>query len=196
MSQLMTLLLSIAISRSVLAYTVVSQPQLNLIVPGARIGNMVLGQNGTEVLKRFGKPDIIDAGMSQTRQVWLGRGYSRATLFIHTTANGAIDAEPSSGVTIDVVRTSSTRFHTSAGISVGSTLAQVRRMYPHLHRASSENPSIIFCDRRHGIAFEFTRDKGDAHCAGITVFLPGHSYLASNHDISALIQCSPGYHKR
>jgi hypothetical protein len=196
MSRLMTLGLSVAISQSVLAHRVVSQPQLNLIVPGARIGKMVLGPNGAVVLTKFGYPDIVDAGMSQTRDVWLGRGNSRSTLFIHTTANGAIDAKPLSGVTIDVIRTSSNRFHTASGISVGSTLAQVRRAYPLLHRARSENRSVLFCDRRQGIAFEFTKDKLNARCAGITVFAPGHSYLPTNHDISALIQSSPGHNKR
>ena len=55
-----------------------------LIVPGKSMGKMALGPNGTEVLKDFGKPAIEDAGMSQTRQVWMGKENRNTTLSIHT----------------------------------------------------------------------------------------------------------------
>ncbi len=190
MSKLVTLLLSIAISHCIMAPRSVAQSQTNLIVPGTRIGKMVLGANGAAILKKFGRPDLLDAGMSQTRQVWLGKGSSKASLFIHTTANGVIDAKPMAGVTIDVIRTSSTEFHTASGISVGSTLAQVKRSYPLIHRSVRERQSVIFCDRRHGIAFEFTLNKQNARCRAITVFLPGHGFLPTYHEISSLIQTS------
>ena len=69
-----------------------------LIVPGKSVGRMSLGPNGRATLSRFGKPDAYDAGMSQTRQAWLGKGKDRATLYVHTVQNGALDAKPAQGL--------------------------------------------------------------------------------------------------
>ena len=148
-----------------------------IIAPGKRIGKMALGPNGAETLKRFGQPDIRDAGMMQTRQVWLTKGNRNATLYIHTTANGAIDEKPDNGVSIDIVRTSSGIFHTTAGIRVGSTRTQVLRSFPRARRAHEIKEAVIYSEPRKGIAFEFANDSATARCIGITVFIPGDSQI-------------------
>lgn len=158
-----------------------------LIVPGRSIGKMSLGPNGTAVLKRFRKPDIADSGMSQTRQVWLVKGNRKATLFIHTSANGALDVKPENGVTIDTIRTSSPSFRTVSGVAVGSTLAQVRRHFPRVRRNRASNHAVIYSDPRRGIAFEFASNMATAHCIGITVFRPGHNHIVTREDVSRLI---------
>ena len=122
-----------------------------IIAPGKRIGKMALGPNGAETLKRFGQPDIRDAGMMQTRQVWLTKGNRNATLYIHTTANGAIDEKPDNGVSIDIVRTSSGIFHTTSGIGVGSTRTQIMHTFPRARRDKDINGTIIYLDPRQGI---------------------------------------------
>lgn len=165
-----------------------SQKFSSLIVAGKRIGRMVLGPNGYAILKHFSKPNINDAGMSQTRQVWMGKGDSHATLFIHTTANGAIDAKPENGITIDLIRTSSRSFHTASGISVHSTLAQVKHVFPQVHRSHLKSSSVIYVDRQHGIAFEFTRDVDSARCIAIAVFPPRHPYIVTSADVNRLIR--------
>ncbi len=157
-----------------------------LIVPGKSLGKMALGPSGMEVLKRFGKPDIQDAGMMQTRQVWRGKGNGNATLFIHTTANGAIDAKPETGITIDEARTSSGSFHTASGIAVGSMLTQVRQVFPQARREREPSHTVLYSDPHTGIAFEFAGDKAAARCVGITVFTPRKGSAVSSKNVSWL----------
>jgi hypothetical protein len=158
------------------------------IVPGKSIGKMALGPNGTEVLKRFGSPDIRDAGMMQTRQVWLSKGNRNATLYIHTTANGAIDEQPENGVSIDVVRTSSSSFHTTTDIAVGSTRTQVLRSFPRARWDQELKNAVVYSDPRKGIAFEFPNDSATARCIGISIFIPGDSKIILSDDVSRLIK--------
>ena len=162
-----------------------------LIVPGKSIGKMALGPNGTEVLKRFGKPAIQDGGMSQTTQVWLGQENRKATLSIHTVLNGAIDARPREGITIDEARVSSDSFHTASGIAVGSTLMQIQHSFPQARR-DQQNASVVqYVDSRHGIAFAFSNDRPSARCIGITIMIPGEKHIHSGEEVSSLIKKSP-----
>ena len=162
-----------------------------LIVPGKSIGKMALGPNGTEVLKDFGKPAIRDAGISQATQVWLGKGNRNTTLSIHTVANGALDAKPQEGVTIDEVRTSSGSFHTASGIAVGSTLRQIQRNFPQARRDQKMRSAVLYVDSRRGIAFEFANDKPNARCIGITILTPGEKRILCGEDVSYLIKEYP-----
>ena len=132
-------------------------------MPGKSIGD-ALGPNGTEVLKDFGKPAIEDAGMSQTTQVWMGKENWNTKLSIHTVLNGAIDANPQEGVTIDEARTSSSSFHTASGIAVGSTLRQIQHSFPQARRYQEMKPTVLYVDFRRGIAFEFANNKPSARC--------------------------------
>lgn len=170
-----------------------------LIVPGKSIGRMALGPNGTEVLKDFGKPAIQDAGMSQTRQVWLGKENRNTTLSIHTIANGALDAKPQEGVTIDEARTSSRNFHTASGIAVGSTLKQIQHSFPQARRYQETKPIVLYVDFRRGIAFEFANNKSSARCIGITILTPGTSEgkcILCGEEISSLMKEYPPTQER
>lgn len=71
----------------------------NLIIPGQRIGQTHLGSNGSLYLSKLPKPDAVDVGMSQTRQVWVSKkgGKRSDTLFIHTVSNGALNESAHSG---------------------------------------------------------------------------------------------------
>lgn len=159
-----------------------------LITPGKGIGKMALGPNGTEVLKTFPEPDIPDFTLGQTTQIWFGRKNRNTTLSIHTVSNGAIDAKPGSGDTIKTVRTSSGRFHTASGISVGSTLARIQDVFPQMRRDQERKDSVIYADARRGIAFEFASDKATARCVAISVFTPGDSYILDAEYVSMLIR--------
>ena len=91
------------------------------IVPGSSMAGLSLGPNGLQELKKLGKPYRVDRGMSQTREVWKwSRPEGRLdTFFVHTVNNGVIDAKPSDGQTIDLIRSTVARFKTSGGIRVG-----------------------------------------------------------------------------
>lgn len=160
------------------------------IVPGKSIGKLHLTHRGSAELKQLGKPDVFDAGMSQTRQVWISKGTPRQTLFVHTASNSVIDAKPASDVTIDTIRITSPDFHTQSGISTASTLAQIRSKYPHLKRESDQDPdqTVIYSDAHLGISFEFPKDVPDAHPLGITVFTPGGVTIVRQSNVENLIQ--------
>ena len=159
-----------------------------LITPGKSIGKLALGPNGLQTLKRLGEPAIRDAGMSQTRQVWVSKGNRNTTLYIHTIANGAIQAKPEKGVSIDVAHTSSGNFHTASGIAVGSALTQVQRAFPRARRDQEFKEAIIYSDPGKGIAFEFASDRGSARCIGITIFIPGDRKIIRSEEVSNLIK--------
>jgi hypothetical protein len=163
------------------------------IVPGVSIGSIVLGSNGAETLRKLPKPYASDAGMSQTRQVWkLPQSKERyATLFVHTVSNGVIDAQPPDGVTIDLIRTSAKRFRTSQGISVGSSLEQIRKTFPGVAPAAGV-PTVVDAVQQ-GIAFEFEQNP-DAHspCIAIMVHAPGQSRVATQEQVASVMESGGG----
>ncbi len=185
-----TMFATIAVFMSLVFPAVAAPTDPLLIVPGHRIGKLVLGSNGAAVLKRFGKPDIVDAGMSQTRQVWLTKGSAQPTLFLHTVSNSVINAKPVQGVTIDEIRATSQAFHTSSGISTGTMLAQIRRSFPNARLDKGDATAVIYSDPRKGIAFEFSHDAPTARCIGITVFLPKRGHPVSSKVVSNLLRAN------
>jgi hypothetical protein len=135
-----------------------------------------LGPHGSADLRRLRRPDTSDAGMMQTRQVWISKRAPNHTLFVHTVSNGALNVPPLGGVTIDEVRVTSPWFHTRSGLSTASTLAQIRRAFPRLRREPPDRTvgkTMIYDDSKRGIAFEFPRNSPLARCIGITAYIPG-----------------------
>ena len=187
MNKFASLFAAFAVLPGLLSPALAMPGNATLIVPGKSIGKMALGPDGAEVLEGFGEPDIRDVGMSQTRQVWLGKGNRDTTLCIHTVANGALDAKPQEGMTIDAVRTSSGSFHTVSGIAVGSTLMQIQHSFPHARRVQARGSSVVYEDSQRGIAFEFAHDRATARCIGITVLTPGEKDIISGEAISSLV---------
>ena len=159
------------------------------IVPGVSLEGIALGPNGLNELKKLGKPDRIDRGMSQTRQVWRSlRPEGRVeTIFIHTVNNGVIDAKPADGLTIDLIRTSMARFQTVSGIRVGSTLDQIRKSFPDI--APVEGTPTIFDDVKRGIAFEFSSSPiGHSICIAIMIHPPGKSTIATQEQVAEVLE--------
>lgn len=159
------------------------------IVPGVSVEGIALGPDGLTELKKLGKPDRIDRGMSQTREVWrLLRPEGRVeTLFIHTVNNGVIDAKPADGLTIDLIRTSRARFQTASGIRVGSTLDQIRKSFPDI--APVDGTPTIFDDVKRGIAFEFSSSPiGHSICIAIMIHPPGKSNIATQEQVAEVLE--------
>ncbi len=144
-----------------------------LIVPGRSIGRTALGPNGAAELERLPSPAANDNGMNQNYNVWVSHKAGRTdTLFTHDTNNSVFDnVKPTDGVTIDTIRITSPQFHTQNGISTRSTLAEVRRRFPHVH--DDHFHPQLYIDARHGIAFEFRHPLSLAsRCIAITIFSP------------------------
>jgi hypothetical protein len=159
------------------------------LVPGQSLGSIALGSNGLEELKKLGKPYRVDRGMSQTYQVWkwFKPGGRFDTFFVHTVNNGAVDAQPSDGVTIDLIRTTATRFKTADGIAAGSTLEQIRKSFPEV--APVEGTPTILDDVKRGVAFEFSEaPTGQSICIAIMVHPPGHSDLATQEQVAEVLE--------
>lgn len=163
-----------------------------LIMPGKSIGKTHLGPNGTAYLRELPKPNASDPGMSQNRLIWTsGKAPEINILFIHTVANGVIDAKPSDGVTIDEIRITSSEFRTVEEIKCGSTLAQIRKAFPEIQPAADSSGSI-YQDAAHGIAFEFTEAaKDESPCIAITVFAPNAARITNRDQIAGLLKDRP-----
>ena len=160
----------------------------SLIVPGERIGQTHLGNDGAETLKHLPKPSGVDRGMSKTRQVWKSKpGGPLETLFIYTVNNGAMDVEPSDGVTIELIRVTAKYFRTANGISTGSTLEQIRKAFPDA--APLVDVPNIYDDLKEGIAFEFSNEpSSDSPCIAIMVHPPGESDVATQAQVASVLE--------
>jgi hypothetical protein len=156
-----------------------------LIVPGERIGQTPLGSNGATTLKNLPRPDAIDQGTSQTRQVWKSSksGGLFDTLFIHTTSNSVIDAKPADGVTIDLIRITASYFHTGNGISTGSEFEDIRRKFPNA--APIDGTPTVYDDEKQGIAFEFINGSV---CIAIMIHPPGNSHIATQAEVASVLE--------
>lgn len=164
-----------------------AQEQDNLIIPGKSIGQTHLGSNGNVYLKKLPKPNAIDVGMSQTRQVWVSKKGGRTdTLFIHTVSNGALGVQPTQGVTIDTIRVTSPWFHTQNGLSTGNTKAKILRNFPNAH--SVEGYPKIYDDSKRGIAFEFGESATASPCIAIMIHPPGNVHLATSEQVNQLLR--------
>jgi hypothetical protein len=160
----------------------------SLIVPGERIGQTHLGNDGAETLKHLPKPSGVDRGMSKTRQVWKSKpGGPLETLFIYTVNNGAMDVEPSDGVTIELIRVTAKYFRTANGISTGSTLEQIRKAFPDA--APLIDVPNIYDDLKEGIAFEFSNEPSSGSpCIAIMVHPPGESDVATQAQVASVLE--------
>lgn len=143
-----------------------------LIVPGRSIGQTALGPHGAAILAKLPKADASDVGMNQRRLVWISKSGPRETLYLHTVNNGVIDAKPISGLTIDEIRVTSPDFRLASGLHTGSSLAEIRRQFPHIQRVSHDPK--IYDDLRAGIAFEFaTQPTESSRCTAIIIHPKG-----------------------
>ena len=159
------------------------------VVPGQRLGGIALGPNGLDELKKLGKPYRIDRGMSQTHQVWkwFKPGGRFDTFFVHTVNNGATDAQPADGVTIDLIRTTAARFKTADGIGAGSTWEQIRKDFPDA--APVDGTPTILDDVKRGIAFEFSdAPSNQSICVAVMVHSPGQSNLANQQQVAEVLE--------
>jgi len=161
------------------------------IVPGSSMAGLSLGPNGLQELKKLGKPYQVDRGMSQTREVWKwSRPEGRLdTFFVHTVNNGVIDAKPSDGQTIDLIRSTVARFKTSGGIGVGvgKTFDQIRKDFPDA--APVDGTPTIFDDVKRGIAFEFSSAPiGHSICIAVMVHPQGQSHIATQEQVAEVLE--------
>ena len=167
-------------------------PNSFLVVPGHRIGHTLLGHDGAYTLAHLPKPARSDAGMSQRQYVWTSSAAhgTQNTLFVHAVSNGALNVKPLSDLTIDTIRVTSPSFATKTGLHVGSTLAQLRRQFPHLRPTNSDG--TLYDDQKRGITFEFARrPEADTRAIAVIVHPSGRFHPVTARQVRALLEEAP-----
>jgi hypothetical protein len=189
MKAVKTILLALMLPMANSAFAASAGTDETSIVPGASLAGVSLGASSEQELKKLGKPYRVDRGMSQTRQVWkrLRPDGRLETFFTHAVNNGAIDAQPADGVTIDLIRSTNAQFRTAAGIGVGSTLQRILDSFPGV--VPVEGTPTIFDDVKRGIAFEFSdAPAGHSICIAIMVHPPGKSNIATQEQVAEVLE--------
>ena len=169
----------------------------SMIEPGLRVGQVRIGESREAVHRALGKPAVEDAAMGgKLTEIWRsGPGLgSKANgreeeLEIFFQGPGAGGDQHMPTVVVQI-RVTSSYFRTASGISVNSSLAQIKKIYPHseseedkdweqnLALGSDKEPKEGLVDQVAGIAFEFragarANEDKRGYCLAIHVFRPG-----------------------
>src|SRR6267378_4728711 len=169
----------------------------SLIEPGLGVGQVRIGESREAVHRALGKPAAEDAAMGgKLTEVWRsGPGLGNKAngreeelqVYFQGPGAGGNQRKPTEVVQI---RVTSAYFRTASGISVNSSLAEIKKVYPHseseedkdweesLPPGSDKSPKEGLVDQVAGIAFEFrggARANADKpnYCIAIHVFRPG-----------------------
>lgn len=153
-----------------------------LIVPGKQLGDIFLGQSDQSVFARLKKPDGGDAAMGKAWSFWNAKDSRQPdgkpnVLGIFTAHN------PDDRVAyVQQIRATSPYFHTASGISTKSTLAQVKKAFPHAKRLATSKavgaskPVEVYDDVKAGIAWQFVQG---GRCLAIIVHPKGRAVTAN-----------------
>jgi hypothetical protein len=169
----------------------------SLIEPGLRVGQVRIGERRDAVHGSLGKPAAADAAMGgKLAEVWRsGPGLgSKANgrkeeleIFFQGPGAGGDQRKPA---VVAQIRVTSPYFKTASGISVNSSLAEIKKVYPHseseedkdweqsLPSGADKTPKEGLVDQVAGIAFEFragarANEDKPGYCLAIHVFHPG-----------------------
>ncbi len=144
------------------------QEYVNQIIPGKRLGNIILNENTTVVLDSLGKPDSGDAAMGKAISTW--RKDSNNLLSIYTTTKMGIEDFSR----IKAIRSLSPDFKTISDLGVNSTLSEIER-YFKLNKIGVfplNGKSYRLYSSDEGIGFEVGEDQ---KCHGIVIAEKGTS---------------------
>ena len=143
---------------------VVSKNSDFLIVPGKSIGNVKLHATPDHLTTMLGKPITGDLSSGRLTYWWKIPSNQTDTkshldvLFHQDTAGKHSFAVQ--------IRIHSKQISTTAGITVGKSLKQIRDIFPNIRRIDSDSKLIIYDSVSKGIAFEFNNKK---QCTAIIV---------------------------
>ena len=120
-----------------------------VIVPGTRIGQVVLGQDNPTAL---GNPTSSDGAAGHIWSTWKGKSGNTIDTFV-----GLADK----GYACSLVRATSSAFDTSDGVSTGQTWKQIKARYSGVSVTSYQSKQfgrklIVMDNAANGIAFELT----------------------------------------
>ncbi|WP_129714970.1 hypothetical protein [Pedobacter sp. SYP-B3415] len=163
-------------------------PEHRLVVPGAAVGHLAIGADMQAVLQKLGKPNAGDAAMGSAWSVWY---HPDSTTSVNDDELGIFSAYADSGMVrkeIRQIRVTSPDFRTDLGIGVGSSSAELRKLYPAAKPAGRllnkrlKDTLSVYDDAQQGIAFDVIRQR----ITGLSVHKKGvafqQGYLTLNKE--------------
>jgi len=147
------------------------------IVAGKRLGDVYLKEVQPKVIDKLGKPAARDMAMGREICVWHLFGADNPTrldvlFFRDDTTNQLYVTE---------VRVNSNAFGTSHGLAVGSSVADLLRIYPSIEKRHLEAQNLTIYDAfTQGIAFE---TDGQGKVTAVIVHRPGHDATISQVEL-------------
>jgi hypothetical protein len=159
------------------------------IVPGKQAGSLRI-QSYPQGLP-LTNPDYSDGAMGQYTDMWVSKerdkaGWPTNTVVVRFTSNGFL-ANAGPGETVTYVRITSPGFRDAHGLSTGSTLASIQRVYRHL-KPEDGKPGVL-ADDALGIGFDFgvAHPSASSRCIAISIFEKGYPVLYDADDVHSLV---------
>ena len=159
------------------------------IVPGKQAGSLRIKSYPKGVPGV--KPDYEDGAMGQYVSMWVSKERNKAgwpvnTLIVKFSSNGFVD-NGGPGESLFYIRVTSPEFHDSHGLSTGSTLASIERVYRHLKPVDGKTG--VLADDNLGIGFDFgvAHPSAASRCIAINVYDKGDSVLYDADDVHSLV---------
>lgn|SRR5690554_2963774 len=132
------------------------------IIPGERLGSIILNENAKAVLDSLGRPDSVDASMGKAISNW--HESSENFLSIYTTTKMGVEDFSR----IKAIRSVSSNFKTKQNLGVSSSLSEIERHF-NLNKTgvfTSEEKSYILYTSEEGIGFEVGENQ---KCHGVVL---------------------------
>ncbi len=132
------------------------------IIPGKRLGNIVINENATAVLDSLGKPDSGDAAMGKAVSTW--HENSEDSLSIYTTTQMGMEDFSR----VKAIRTLSPKYRTEKNLGVNSTLSEIEEYFTikRIGDFTSDGKYYTLFATNEGIGFEISEDQV---CHGIVL---------------------------
>ena len=145
-----------------------NQDYRNQIIPGKRLGTIILNENATSVLDSLGKADSADAAMGKAISTWYENSENQLSIYT-TTKMGVEDFSR-----IMAIRSLSSSYKTDQNLGVNSNLPEIKK-YFRLNKIGVfpfNGKSYTLYSSEQGISFEMGEDQ---KCYGIVLTEKGTS---------------------
>ena len=149
----------------------------SLIIPGTRMGNIVIGADASSLETLLGKPTLSDAAMGKAWLNWQGKTDEHNN---PTEVNIFTDYKDSSmsAKEVKLVHATSSANGTEKNVHVYSSLDSISLAYPALVKTATYKHRdgrdiAIYASKAQGIAFEVVSAGEQTICIGIIIYEKG-----------------------
>jgi len=137
------------------------------------------------------KPDYEDGAMGQYVGMCVSKERDKAGLPVNTLvvkffSNGFVD-NGGPGESLFYIRVTSPEFHDAHGLSTGSTLASIKRVYRNLKPVDGKTGVLADDDLGIGFDFGLAHPTAASRCIAIDVYNKGGSVLYDADDVHGLV---------